>query len=180
MQDLLTEEDREWLHGMGLNLSTWRELTCAKLKGVSSAELMSIARDGCVYRDGAWVNAGNIAEEVAKSITWNAQIFEAWNYGFASKIHAICATMTSFDADILLIATGFKNQDLNELSRSSTDAVAEAYRELYDEGENEEDEDEDDENDHYYESGGGGGGGGHDEEELVDTVVDEPDVNEVS
>ncbi len=127
-----------------------------------------------------WVNAGNIAEEVAKSITWNAQIFEAWNYGFASKIHAICATMTSFDADILLIATGFKNQDLNELSRSSTDAVAEAYRELYDEGENEEDEDEDDENDHYYESGGGGGGGGHDEEELVDTVVDEPDVNEVS
>jgi|LNAP01.1.fsa_nt_gb hypothetical protein len=44
MQNLLTEKDREWLHGLGLNLSTWRELTCAKFKGSTSGELMSIAR----------------------------------------------------------------------------------------------------------------------------------------
>lgn len=138
MQNLLTKEDREWLHGLGRNLSTWRELTCAKFKGVTSGELMSIARDGCVYRDGAWVNAGDLAEEVSKSITWNAQVFEAWNYGYACKIHAICATMSSFDADILLTASGFDKQDLKELSRASSVAVAEAYLDLYGEEENEE------------------------------------------
>lgn len=139
MQNLLTKEDREWLHGLGLNLSTWRELTCAKFKkGATSGELMSIARDGCIYRDGAWVNAGDVAEEVSKSITWNAQVFEAWNYGFACKIHAICATLSSFDADILLIASGFDKQDLSELSRASSEAVAEAYRDLYGEGEEDE------------------------------------------
>ena len=138
MQNLLTEKDREWLHGLGLNLSTWRELTCAKFKGSTSGELMSIARDGIIYRDGAWVNAGDLAEEVSKSITWNAQVFEAWNYGFASKIHAISTTLSSFDADILLIASGFDKQDLDELSRASSDAVAQAYRDLYGEGEDEE------------------------------------------
>jgi len=139
MQNLLTKEDREWLHGLGLNLSTWRDLTCAKFKkGTTSGELMSIARDGCIYRDGAWVNPGDVAEEVSKSITWNAQVFEAWNYGFACKIHAICATLSSFDADILLIASGFAKQDLSELSRASSEAVAEAYRDLYGEGEEDE------------------------------------------
>lgn len=175
MRDLLTEEDREWLNGLGLNLRTWRELTCAKLKGVSSGELMDIARDGYVYRDKAWVNAGNIAEDVAKSITWNAQIYEAWNYGFASKIHTICSTMTSFDADILLIASGLQNQDLSELSRASTEAVAEAHRDLYGEGEDDHDEDVDDVNYHYYASGGGA----HDLEGYVDPVVEIDDENEV-
>lgn len=177
MRDLLTEEDREWLNGLGLNLRTWRELTCAKLKGVSSGELMDIARDGYVYRDKAWVNAGNIAEDVAKSITWNAQIYEAWNYGFASKIHTICSTMTSFDADILLIASGLQNQDLSELSRASTEAVAEAHRDLYGEGEDDHDEDVDDDdvNYHYYASGGGA----HDLEGYVDPVVEIDDENEV-
>jgi hypothetical protein len=99
---------------------------------------MSIARDGCIYRDGAWVNAGDVAEEVSKSITWNAQVFEAWNYGFACKIHAICATLSSFDAEILLTASGFDKQDLSELSRASSEAVAEAYRDLYGEGEEDE------------------------------------------
>ena len=45
MQNLLTEEDREWLHGLGLNLSTWRELTCAKFKGATSGELMGNCTD---------------------------------------------------------------------------------------------------------------------------------------
>lgn len=131
MQNLLTEEDREWLHGLGLNLSTWREITCAKFKGATSGELMSIDREGYIYRSGAWVNAGGLAAEVSKSITWNAQVFEAWNYGFASKIHAICATLSSVDADILLTASGFDNQDLSELSRASSKAVADAYCDLY-------------------------------------------------
>lgn len=142
MRNLLTDEDRKWLHGLGLNLSTWRELTCAKFKGASSGELMSIAREGYIYRGGAWVNAGGLAAEVSKSITWNAQVFEAWNYGFASNIHAICATLSSFDADILLTASGFGNQDLSELSRASSEAVADAYRDLY--GEEEDDDDYDD------------------------------------
>jgi hypothetical protein len=131
MENLLTEQDREWLHGLGLNLTTWRELTCAKLKGLAPAELINTARDGCVYHGGAWVNAGALVEGVSQSITWNAQVYEAWAYGFASKIHAICATMSSFDAEILLIASGFQNEDLNELSRASSEAVAEAYHDLY-------------------------------------------------
>lgn len=131
MQNLLTEEDREWLNGLGLNLATWRELTCAKLKGIATGALINTARDGCVYRGGAWVNAGTLVDEVSKSITWNAQVYEAWAYGFASKIHAICATMSSFDAEILLIASGFQNEDLNELSRASSEAVAQAYHDLY-------------------------------------------------
>lgn len=172
MRDLLTEEDRKWLDGLGLNLSTWRELTCAKLKGASAGEQMEIARQGCIYREGAWVNAGDIATKVSRSITWNAQVFEAWNYGFASKIHSICTTLTSFDADILLTASGFKNQDLNELSRASTDAVADAYRDLY--GEGEEDGDGGDIY-HYYASGGGA----HDEEEFVYPLPVEHDESEV-
>ena len=131
MENLLTEQDREWLHGLGLNLTTWRELTCAKLKGLAPAELINTARDGCVYHGGAWVNAGALVDEVSRSITWNAQVYEAWAYGFASKIHAICATMSRFDAEILLIASGFQNEDLNELSRASSEAVAEAYHDLY-------------------------------------------------
>ncbi|KAA0945921.1 Conserved hypothetical protein (plasmid) [Pseudomonas veronii 1YdBTEX2] len=131
MQNLLTKEDREWLNGLGLNLTTWRELTCAKLKGVASSQLRNTARDGCVYRGGAWVNAGALVDEVSQSITWNAQVYEAWAYGFASKIHAIGVTMSSFDAEILLIASGFEHEDLNELSRASSEAVAEAYHDLY-------------------------------------------------
>lgn len=176
MRDLLTEEDREWLNGLGLNLRTWREMTCAKLKGVSSGELKDIARDGYVYRDRAWVNAGKIADEVAKSITWNAQIFEAWYYGFASKIHAVCASMTSFDADILLIASGINNQNLSELSRASTAAVAEAHRDLYGEGEDDHDDDDDDDNYHYYASEGGDDEWG----EFVIAVVDANDENGVT
>ena len=143
-RDLLTEEDRKWLDGLGQNLSTWRELTCAQLQGVSSHELKGIAQAGVVYRDGAWVNAGDIVEAVANSLTWNTQIFEAWDYGFASGIHDICATLTSFDADILLIASGYKDQDLSKLSRASTDAVADAYRELYGVEESDDDCDYDD------------------------------------
>lgn len=131
MKNLLTEEDREWLHGLGLNLSAWRELTCAKLRGIAPGELINTARDGWVYRGGAWVNAGALVDEVSKSITWNAQVYDAWAYGFASKIHAICATMSSCDADILLTASGFLNEDLNELSRASSEAVAQAYHDLY-------------------------------------------------
>ncbi|MBX8557148.1 hypothetical protein K5D56_22025 [Pseudomonas cichorii] len=56
MQDLLTEEDRKWLDGLRQNLSTWRELTCAKLKDFSLRDLKSMARDGVVYRGGAWIN----------------------------------------------------------------------------------------------------------------------------
>ena len=141
MQSLLTKDDREWLHGLGLNLSSWRELTCAKFRGATSGELMSIARRGCIYREGAWVNACDLAEKVSKSITWNAQVFEAWNYGFACTIHAICTTLSSFDADILLTASGFDKQDLGELSRASSEAVAAAYRDLYGDGEDEEEED---------------------------------------
>lgn len=128
MQNLLTEEDRDWLHGLGLNLSAWRELTCAKLRGIALGELVNTARDG-------WVNAGALVDEVSKSITWNARVYEAWAYGFSSKIHAICATMSSFDADILLAASGFLNEDLHELRRASSDAVAQACNGLYGEGE---------------------------------------------
>lgn len=171
MRDLLTQEDREWLNGLSLNLTTWRELTCAQLKGVPWHDQKRIALDGVVYRHGSWVNARDIVEEVGKSLTWNTQIFEAWDYGYASGIHEICDTLTSFDADILLIASGYKDQDLSELSRASTEAVAEAYRDLYGEGE---DDDEDDTY-HYYASGGGA----HDMEGFVDPVVEIDDENEV-
>lgn len=143
-QDLLTEEDRKWLDGLGQNLSTWRELTCAQVKGVSSHELTGIAQAGVVYLDGAWVNAGDIVKKIANSITWNAQIFEAWNYGVACAVHAICPTLTSFDAEILLIASGHKGQDLDELRGASSEAVADSYREMYGEDESDDDCDYDD------------------------------------
>ncbi|MNN69578.1 hypothetical protein D3C81_1853730 [compost metagenome] len=77
----------------------------------------------------------DLVELVSKSITWNAQIFEAWNYGFASDIHSICAKLSQPDAEILLHASGFANVSLADLYSASEEAVHDALQELYGEEE---------------------------------------------
>ena len=62
---------------------------------------------------------------------WNAQVYEAWNYGRCEEIHRICRGLSPSDADALLHASGYADASLDELSDASDEAVQEAWDALY-------------------------------------------------
>lgn len=120
-----------WEPGFQLNLSSWADLEIAKRRGESPGELSACALNSCIFYLGAYVMTRDLVAHVEKGITWNAQVYEAWNYGRCQEIHKICRGLAPSDADSLLHASGYADVSLDELSDASDEAVQEAWAALY-------------------------------------------------
>lgn len=49
----------------------------------------------------------DLVAHAEKGITWNTQVYEAWNYGRGRETHKTCRALSSPDADALLHASGY-------------------------------------------------------------------------
>lgn len=143
----------DWERGFQLNLSTWADLEIAKRRCKDSHEVTARALKCCIYYQGHYVMTVDLVKHIEEGLTWNTQIYEAWNYGRCEEIHKICRGLSPTDADALLHASGYADVNLNEVSNASDKAVQEAWDEMYG-GEEEEWEemyvDEDEELDEPY------------------------------
>ncbi|EOD5601377.1 hypothetical protein AO946_26430 [Pseudomonas aeruginosa] len=131
---MLTDADRQWLAEHRRSVATWCDFYLAQFRGMASAELAEVAGQVLIYHKGRFVLAQDLAAEVVKSVR-PSQIFEQWNYECACAVHFAAQGLSSFDAAALLVASGYQDESLDELSSASDEAVQEAWHALYGEPE---------------------------------------------
>tara|TARA_R110002124_G_scaffold128157_19_gene288730 strand:+ start:27833 stop:28246 length:414 start_codon:yes stop_codon:yes gene_type:complete len=127
---LLTTEDREWLAEQKQIIATRFEFLLQSLRSHYSQDAISFARVVPIWHNHRYIQAEAVYQDISEKVP-GSQIFEQWDYRVFQDVMRACDKLSSFDAEVLLIASGYSASSDAELADACANAVSEAYDDLY-------------------------------------------------
>ena len=129
----LTPQDREWLSQHAEACRQGCDFVLQDTLRPNSPYAETAARITPIWYKGAYVDASDVLEILDKGLP-NSQIFEQWECFRYEAVHSVCRNLSTFDARVLLVASGFAYQDEKALYIASYESVAQSIRDLYGDG----------------------------------------------
>lgn len=98
-----------------------------------AGEVLVMTRDGTTP-------VSELMTVIGDATRGNGLVAEAWEAEFAARLHRVAAQLPEVQGRALLVHSGYESADLDELALEASEAVSEAYRELYGEPDDEYDD----------------------------------------
>lgn len=129
-RSLLTPEDREWLQQLAYATRKGCDLILYNLTKRSTIGDQSQAGTVPIWYGGAFVPAIEVLRAIEQEVPYS-QIFEQWESRVYQDVMRACAQLSAFDAQVLLMTSGFHSVTEAAILRAASEAVSEAHEALY-------------------------------------------------
>lgn len=126
----LSTQDREWLakHAEACRLKC--DFILSDVLGPDARSTVRLAKEVPLWFQGDYVPARTVFERIEASVPFS-QIFEQWEYRVYTAVLNACDFLSRLDARVLLVASGYSGQSVDDLYSAAGEAVEEARIALY-------------------------------------------------
>lgn len=129
-RSVLTADDLAWLAKHAEACRKRCDLILYNLRKKNSDLDQAYAGSVPIWFGGDFVQATYVLQAIEKKVP-HSQIFEQWESRVYQDVIRACATLSEFDASVLLMASGFHLTTEEAIYAAADEAVGEAYEELY-------------------------------------------------